>query len=91
MVPGLLKVDVGELFLGASFGALDSNAPPQFLFDIDRHFLLSGIDHNFTRIHDLLSWTPSSRVQHFLNARARINEVCLSPLKNIHDIASFFD
>ncbi|KAK4551890.1 hypothetical protein LTR86_010791 [Recurvomyces mirabilis] len=63
---------VGELFLGASFGALHDDQPPQFLADMDRHFLLSGIQANFPWIYELLWVIPLPSLRSFLGARERM-------------------
>ncbi|KAK5166454.1 uncharacterized protein LTR77_007997 [Saxophila tyrrhenica] len=71
----LFSLDVvGELFLGSSFGGLDNEDPPQFLLDIDQHFLLSGIEWNFPWIYALMTILPFQGVQWFLGARRRLNE-----------------
>jgi cytochrome P450 len=63
---------VGELFLGQSFGALDQPEPPAYLDDVDRHFLMSGIDANFPLLYKILSRLPIAAVQHFFASRQRI-------------------
>ncbi|KAH6959580.1 cytochrome P450 [Ilyonectria sp. MPI-CAGE-AT-0026] len=63
---------VGELFLGQSFGGLDSISCPQFLKDMDYHFLLSGVESSFPWLNELLLFLPLPAVKHFLAARDRI-------------------
>lgn len=63
---------VGELFLGQSFGALDQEQPPAYLEDVDRHFLIAGIDANFPFLYKILSRLPIPAMQHFFASRQRI-------------------
>ncbi|KAK0924020.1 hypothetical protein LTR29_018195 [Friedmanniomyces endolithicus] len=65
---------VGELFLGASFNALDHDRPPQFLEDMDRHFLLSGMEANLPWLYNVLWMLPIPSLQFFLTARQRMIE-----------------
>lgn len=67
---------VGELFLGASFGALEASEPPQFLADTDLFFLTMAIEEQFPWIYRVLSITPISKLQYALAARQRVAEVC---------------
>lgn len=66
---------VRELFLGASFNALDHDRPPQFLEDMDRHFLLSGMEANLPWLYNVLWMLPIPSLQFFLTARQRMIEV----------------
>ncbi|KAK3075510.1 hypothetical protein LTR53_001127 [Teratosphaeriaceae sp. CCFEE 6253] len=63
---------VGELFLGTSFGALKAGTSPQFLHDVDRHFLLSNVEWNFPWLAALLSWMPIPSIREFVGASERI-------------------
>ena len=65
----------GELFLGQSFGGLQADSPPQFLSDMDNHFLLSGIDANLPWIYLILYYLPFETVKDFLRSRERISKV----------------
>lgn len=67
---------LGELFLGQSFNGLTSSTKPQFLEDMDHHFLLSGIESSLPAMYALLAIVPVPAVRHFLQARHRIIEVC---------------
>ena len=69
------NAESGELFLGSSFGGLDSEEAPQFLKDIEQHFLLSGIEWNFPLIYALLAIMPFQPLRWFLGARPRISQV----------------
>jgi hypothetical protein len=65
----------GELFLGQSFGGLESLQPPQFLHDMDFHFILSGLETNVSWVYGLLTMLPVPALRHVLSARDRIIEV----------------
>ncbi|KAJ9663932.1 hypothetical protein H2201_005414 [Coniosporium apollinis] len=69
---------VGELFLGKSFGALDRDEPPTYLEDVDKHFLLCGLDASFPWLYSALSRIPVPAVQHFFRARQRLLKVANS-------------
>lgn len=68
-------VYVGELFLGQDFEGLLANKPPQFLHDMDNHFLLSGIESSFPWLYTILSRLPIPTTQHFFNSRPRLAQV----------------
>ncbi|TKA53906.1 hypothetical protein B0A55_12500, partial [Friedmanniomyces simplex] len=63
---------VGELFLGTSFGALETGTAPQFMHDMDRHFLLGGIEWSFPWLAALLRMLPIPSLAHYLGARDRL-------------------
>ena len=63
---------LGELFLGQSFGGLQAESTPQFLHDMDNHFILSGIEASFPVVYHLLSWLPDKGIQEFLLSRERL-------------------
>lgn len=63
---------VGELFLGKSFGALSQDKPPAYLEDVDRMFLISGLEANFPLPCKLLSRMPVPQIQHFFDSRTRL-------------------
>lgn len=69
---------VGELFLGASFGALEAEDPPTFLDDVDRHFLTSAMEATSPLLFRVISMTPVPSLQYFLGARERVADVCHS-------------
>ncbi|KAK4985025.1 hypothetical protein LTR50_006245 [Elasticomyces elasticus] len=64
----------GELFLGKSFGALDSDEPPAYIEDIDRYFLAMGMKSSFPWVFKLVSYFPSKRWQFMLEAPHRLIE-----------------
>lgn len=66
---------VGELFLGKSFGALSQDKPPAYLEDVDRMFLISGLEANFPLPCKLLSRMPVPQIQHFFDSRTRLYQV----------------
>lgn len=66
---------VGELFLGASFGALEAPQPPQFLADTDLFFLTMAIEEQFPWLYRTLSIIPIPKLQYALAARQRVAEV----------------
>ncbi|KAJ9642829.1 hypothetical protein H2199_004350 [Coniosporium tulheliwenetii] len=68
----------GELFLGKSFGALDRDEPPTYLEDVDKHFLLCGLDASFPWLYSALSRIPVPAVQHFFRARQRLLKTVVS-------------
>ncbi|KEF61168.1 uncharacterized protein A1O9_02733 [Exophiala aquamarina CBS 119918] len=63
---------VGELFLGQSFGGLESGETPQFLSDIELFFILADIQWNYPWLAIALSWVPLKSVQYFLGAMQRL-------------------
>jgi len=65
----------GELFLGNSFGALDSENAPDFVHDLDAAYLAWGIQAQFPLVYNLLCFLPEKRLQHFLSAGDRIYDV----------------
>lgn len=67
---------LGELFLGQSFGGLDSPEPPQFLLDMDYAFMPSDLDASFPWLHRLLLLLPIPALRHVLAARDRLQQVC---------------
>ena len=76
---------VGELFLGSSFGGLDLDEAPQFLNDIDKHFLLCGIEWNFPVIYAVLTLLPIPAIRDFLGARDRISQVSSGSARSCSD------
>ncbi|KAK5011323.1 hypothetical protein LTR28_003940, partial [Elasticomyces elasticus] len=71
----MLALDViGELFLGKSFGALDSDEPPAYIEDIDRYFVAMGMKSSFPWVFKLVSYFPSKRWQFMLEAPHRLIE-----------------
>ncbi|KIX06969.1 uncharacterized protein Z518_04945 [Rhinocladiella mackenziei CBS 650.93] len=63
---------VGELFLGQSFGGLDSGVTPQFLSDIELFFILADLQWNDPWLAALISYIPLPSVRHFLGAMQRL-------------------
>ncbi|KAK5047410.1 hypothetical protein LTR84_006506 [Exophiala bonariae] len=69
----LLAFDVvGELFLGQSFGGLASKEPPQFLHDMDLHFMCCAIEATSPLLYAVLSRLPIPPLQHFFKSRERL-------------------
>lgn len=66
---------VGELFLGKSFGALDQDQPLPYLEDVDRSFLIGGLEANFPLPCTILSKVPLPQMQHFFESRRRLYRV----------------
>ena len=69
----------GELFLGQSFGGLDSGKTPQFLSDIELFFILADLQWNNPRFAAFISWIPLASVRHFLGAMQRLADVSGAP------------
>ncbi|TKA76250.1 hypothetical protein B0A49_03101 [Cryomyces minteri] len=71
----MLALDVvGELLLGKSFGALASDEPPAYIEDLDRHFMVLGLNSSFPWVFKLTSYFPSKRWQTFLRAPYRLKD-----------------
>lgn len=68
----VLNCGLGELFLGQSFGGLDSTKQPDFLADMESFFINSGIQGGYRWIHKFLEILPVPAIRHFLTARDRI-------------------
>jgi len=66
---------IGELFLGQSFGALDSERPPEYMENVDRHFINMAIEGTFPLIHKILTYLPIDEVQKLINASDNLREV----------------
>ncbi|KAK6412652.1 hypothetical protein LTR95_017947 [Oleoguttula sp. CCFEE 5521] len=65
---------VGQLFLGASFGALEAKQPPQFLHDMDKMFLISGMQWTFPWMFAVMSKLPVPALQDFLASKQRVTD-----------------
>ncbi|KIW99286.1 uncharacterized protein Z519_00949 [Cladophialophora bantiana CBS 173.52] len=63
---------VGELFLGQSFGGLESGVTPQFLSDIEMFFILADLQWNNPWLARLILWIPLPSVRYFLGAMQRL-------------------
>ena len=72
---------LGELFLGQSFGGLESGVTPQFLSDIELFFVLADLQWNNPWLASLLSYVPLASVRHFMGAMQRLADVSNWPLK----------
>jgi hypothetical protein len=44
--------------------------------DMDRLFLIGGMEWNFGPLVSLISQLPIASIQHFLGARERVRQVC---------------
>ncbi|KAK4893334.1 hypothetical protein LTR27_008228 [Elasticomyces elasticus] len=73
---------VGELFLGSSFGGLETGTAPQFLHDMGDFFLLGGLEFHFPAIVTLVRRLPSSGLQSFLACRERVAQLGNSAFQN---------
>jgi len=67
---------IGELFLGTSFGASEAGTAPEYLHDVDRQFLFSGIKFNFPLLATFLSQIPLSSMKTFTQGGERLAQVC---------------
>ena len=65
---------LGGLFLGRSFGALENYEPPKFLGDLDDFFAIAALRWFAPWILVILSILPFSAVQNFLGAQHRSYE-----------------
>lgn len=63
---------VGELFLGQSFGGIESDKTPQFLEDADRYFMASGLEYSSPSLLRLVTLIPLQSIQYFFSARQRL-------------------
>ncbi|KAL6245307.1 hypothetical protein RBB50_008082 [Rhinocladiella similis] len=71
----LLAFDIiGELFLGQSFGGLDSTSTPPFLVDMDNSFMVAGIESAFNGVSQILRWVPNSSLRRFLESKDRLHQ-----------------
>ncbi|KAL8947151.1 MAG: hypothetical protein Q9222_006534 [Ikaeria aurantiellina] len=70
----LMLDTAGALFLGAQFGALETEDPPKYLDDLDDYFTISAIRWNAPWILTVLRALPFKSVQHFLGAQQRAME-----------------
>lgn len=62
------------------FNGQNSAEPPEFLADMDLHFLLCGIQQSFPLLYHILSILPIPSVQYFLSARSRLIKVSRRPI-----------
>lgn len=67
----LMLDTAGGLFLGRSFDALENYEPPSFLGDLDDFFAITALRWFAPWLLAILSWLPSTSVQHFLGAQRR--------------------
>ncbi|KAK5688024.1 hypothetical protein LTS10_000002 [Elasticomyces elasticus] len=63
---------VGELFLGQSFGGLDSGQTPSFLQDIEQFFILADLQWNSPLLARAILYIPLQSVRHFSRAMQRL-------------------
>lgn len=71
--------DSGDLFLGQTFGGLESKDPPQFLHDMDMHFICCGIEASSWLLYTVLSHLPIPQIQYFFKSRERLGLVRFRP------------
>lgn len=67
----LMLDTAGGLFLGRSFNALQNYEPPPFLEDLDNFFAITALRWFAPWMLTIMSWLPSTSVQHFLGAQRR--------------------
>lgn len=67
----LMGCTAGQLFLGKSFGALDSEVPPEYVHDLDNFFVISGLEAVAPWFLRLAASIPNKGLQHFLSTRVR--------------------
>lgn len=65
---------VGQLFMGQSFQALDSEEPPKFLEWMDNMFVSLGIQYAFPLVHKLMVVMPLKGPQEVILGPTRIAE-----------------
>lgn len=76
--------ELGELFLGQSFGGLDSDRPPQFLVDMDNAFIIGSLERSFPWMCAILRFLHVPAVENFLASRVRLSGVgAPSPIKSV--------
>lgn len=63
---------VGKLFMGQSFGALDSEDPPEFLAWMDNMFINLGIAYAFPPVYYIMRWSPLKAAQDMVTAAEKI-------------------
>lgn len=66
---------IGELFLGQSFGGLDSGQTPQFLDDVELRGRLADLQWNNPWIAASLAYVPLQSVRYFLATMQRLADV----------------
>ena len=82
----MLALDVvGELFLGMSFGALDSGSAPEFVHDLDAAYLVWSIQGQFPLIYRTMCALPGKKLQHFLGAGDRIYDYGANALQDYYN------
>jgi len=75
VVHSLIRRVIGELFLGQSFGALDSERPPEYMENVDRSFINMGLKGTFPLVHMILSYLPIVEVQKLIKASENLRAV----------------
>lgn len=65
----------GELFLGQSSGGMDTFKTPALLDDIDRAFILGGLEGAYPWLSQIVYFLPIPSLRKFLGARQRIIQV----------------
>lgn len=63
---------VSSLFMGKAVGALDQEAPHEYMNNIDAYFQLAGLKWQLPWLLPLTWWIPLPSWQHFLGAQKRV-------------------
>jgi hypothetical protein len=71
----LIDLIVGALCFGDSYNSLQSRTPPEYLKDLDRVFLLNGIELQYPLMLKLLPLLPLKSVQEFTGSVDRVRNV----------------
>lgn len=72
----MLTISPGELFLGQSSGGIDNLKTPLLLEDIDRFFILGGIQAAYPWLVQILRFLPGASLRELFLAGDRIIKVC---------------
>ncbi|KAI9813028.1 MAG: hypothetical protein M1832_006419 [Thelocarpon impressellum] len=79
----MLALDVvGELFLGKSFGALDTESTPSFVHDLDAGYLTWSVKGQFPVIYWLMCSLPIPSLRHFLGSGDRLYDYGIQALSD---------
>lgn len=66
---------LGTLFLGQSFGGIESGQTPQFLSDVELFFVLADLQWNNPWLVRVISCVPLASFRHFTGAMERLAKV----------------
>ena len=69
----MLNLDITtSLFMGEEIGALDNDAPHEYLSNIDNHLKIGGMKWQMPYLLPLTSWVPIKSWQRFLTSQERL-------------------